>query len=143
MGCRFHPAVVHAHLFQANPDRRRRAYASPTGVYAPGCGLAAVCMSWSAAEYLYMVLAINRTRLPPEALFVLRFQKFGALLRPGRPYGELLSDFDAAMLPTLRKFVELAAYRRREVPGRLEGDALRAHYDALLEKYIPAGVLRW
>ena len=143
VGCRFHPAVVHAHFFQANPDRRRRAYASPTGVYQPGCGLQAVCMSWSAAEYLYMVLAMNRTRLPPEALFVLRYQKFAALLRPGRPYGELLSEFDRGMLPTLGAFAELAAYRRREVPGALEGAALREHYDALLEKYIPQGELRW
>lgn len=143
VGCPFHPAVVHAHLFQANPDRRRRAYASPTGVYQPGCGLQAVCMSWSGAEYLYMVLAVNRTRLPPEALFLVRFQKFAALLRPGRPYAELLSEFDRGMLPMLRSFVELAAYRRREVPGRLEGAALREHYAALLDKYIPQGQIGW
>lgn len=29
-------------------------------------------MSWSASEYLYMVLVKNRALLPPEALFVLR-----------------------------------------------------------------------
>lgn len=143
VGCRFHGAIIHSQFFQANPDRRRRAYATPTGVYSPGCGLSSVCMSWSGAEYLYMVLAMNRTQLPPEALFLLRYQKFGALLRPGQPYGELLSPFDRSMLPTLAKFRELSMYRRREVPGALEGEALKAHYDMLLAKYIPQGKLRW
>lgn len=143
VGCRFHPAIVHSQYFQANPDRRRRAYATPTGVYQQGCGLSAVCMSWSGAEYLYMVLARNRTLLPPEALFLIRYQKFGALLRPGQPYGELLSNFDKKMLPKLSKFRELAEYRRAELPNRLEGQALQDHYDALIEKYIPQLKLRW
>ena len=47
------------------------------------------------------------------------------------------------MLPMLRQFSELAAYRRVEVEGALEGDAFCQHYDALLAKYIPQGVLRW
>ena len=87
VGCRFHPSVVHSQYFQANPDRRRRAYATATGVYQPGCGLSSVCMSWSGAEYLYMVLARNRTALPAEALFLIRYQKFAAVLRSGQPYG--------------------------------------------------------
>jgi len=143
VGCRFHPAIIHSQFFQANPDRRRRVYASPTGVYQSGCGLGAVCMSWSGAEYLYMVLAMNKTCLPAEALFMLRYQKFAAVLRPGQPYGELLSAFDRSMLPSLRKFCDLIRYKRRDVPGRLEGDALRDHYDALMAKYIPQGTLRW
>ena len=39
LGVRFHPAILHSQFFSANPDRRRRAYSTPTGVYAPGCGL--------------------------------------------------------------------------------------------------------
>jgi len=143
VGCRFHPSVVHSQYFQANPDRRRRAYASATGVYQQGCGLSSICMSWSGAEYLYMVVAKNRTLLPPEALFLIRYQKFAAVLRPGQPYGELLSQFDRNMLPMLEKFREIALYKRADVPGRLEGDELRQHYDELLLKYIPQGKLRW
>ena len=144
VGCRFHPALVHSQYFQANPDRRRRQYATPTGMYAPRCGLGTVLMSWSGAEYLYMCLRMNSgVTLPPEAMFVLRYQKFAALLRAGQPYGELLSHFDRSMLPLLAKFRELAAYRRVDLgPERLQGEALRAHYDALLAKYIPQGELR-
>ena len=55
VGCRFHPAIACSQFFSVNPDRRRRIYSTPTGVYKPNCGLAAVHMSWSASEYLYMV----------------------------------------------------------------------------------------
>lgn len=144
VGCRFHPAVVHSQLFAANPDRRRRGLATPTGIYSPGCGLSSVVMSWGAGEYLYLVLCLNGSRLPPEALFCLRHQRFRALLRPGSPYAELLSAWDRAQLPRLARFQELVAYHRRELgPGALHGEALRAHYSALLDRYIPQRVLRW
>ncbi len=57
VGCRFSPEIACAQFFSVNPDRRRRLYSTPAGMYRPGCGLAAVYMSWSAAEYLYMVRA--------------------------------------------------------------------------------------
>ena len=55
VGCRFHPAIACPQFFSVNPDRRRRMYSTDTGVYKEHCGLAAVHMSWSASEYLYMV----------------------------------------------------------------------------------------
>ena len=44
------------------------------------------------------VLALNRTRLPAEALFLIRHQRFHALHRPGQPYDELLCDADRNMV---------------------------------------------
>ena len=72
VGCRFHPAIRHSQFFSANPDRRKRLYSSPTGVYREGCGLGGVLMSWGAGEYLHLVLRLNRVALPAEALFCLR-----------------------------------------------------------------------
>ena len=102
-------------------------------------------MSWGASEYLYLMLCLNKTLLPPEALFCLRHQKFAALLRPGAPYTELLSPWDRQQLPRLAAFQRLTAYRRQPPPGEgaLEGRALREHYSALLAKYIPQRVLHW
>ena len=40
-----------------------------------GGGLASVHMSWSYSEYLYMLLLMNNTELPPEALFIIRYHK--------------------------------------------------------------------
>jgi hypothetical protein len=72
LGCRFAPQIGHAELFSSNPDRRRRAFGTPEGVYAPGCGLKEVYMSWGAPEYLYLVMVLNQVALPEEALFILR-----------------------------------------------------------------------
>ncbi|CAL5229986.1 g13419 [Coccomyxa viridis] len=145
VGCRFHPAIACSQFFSVNPDRRRRIYSTPTGVYKPNCGLAAVLMSWSASEYLYMVLILNRTRLPPEALFLIRHQRFFALNRPGEPYSELLSESDRLMVPWLSRFRELSAYKRSDdaPQERLTGQAFRNHYSGLIRKYIPGGTLRW
>ena len=66
------------------------------------CGLRSVYMSWSAAEYIHMVMQRNHTALPPEALFVLRFQKAYSLTRGA--YAELMDDHDVAMLPWLAAF---------------------------------------
>ncbi len=34
-------------------------------------------MAWSYSEYLYMLLLMNGTKLPPEALFIIRYHKVG------------------------------------------------------------------
>ncbi|EIE21644.1 DUF706-domain-containing protein [Coccomyxa subellipsoidea C-169] len=145
VGCRFHPSIVCSAFFSVNPDRRRRIYNTPTGIYREGCGLAAVHMSWSASEYLYMVLLLNKTNLPAEALFLIRHQRFHSLNRPGAPYDELLSGSDRLMVPWLARFKELSAYKRKPPPpgGRLTGDAFRAYYSGLIAKYIPQGTLHF
>lgn len=55
-----------------HPRRRRRTYSTSLGVYAEHCGLRNVYMSWGAPEYLYMMLVLNQTALPEEALFMIR-----------------------------------------------------------------------
>ena len=52
------------------------------GKYSPGCGLASVQMSWSAAEHLHLVLSLNHTQLPPAALFLVRYQQASLLRTP-------------------------------------------------------------
>lgn len=143
VGCRFHPAVVHSQFFQANPDRRRRALMTPTGMYSMGCGLSSVMMSWSHAEYLYMVLVKNGVVLPPQAMFLIRFQKFASLFRSNKPYNELLSRSDRALLPLLKRFRELSVYKQQEIPGKLSGEEFFSFYDSLISKYIPQKKLRW
>ncbi|KAK9811675.1 hypothetical protein WJX72_008154 [[Myrmecia] bisecta] len=143
VGCRFSPNIACSQFFSVNPDRRRRLYNTPTGMYQAGCGLQSVYMSWSASEYLYMVLLLNRTELPPEALFLIRHQKFAALTRPGGAYADLLDADDRHMLPWLQRFQELAAYKRKPLEGRLSGQAFKDYYSRLIAKYIPQGAMRW
>ena len=91
------------------------------------------------------MLILNRTRLPAEALFLIRHQRFFALNRPGEPYSELLSESDQLMVPWLSRFRELSAYKRSNLAPqeRLTGQAFRDYYNGLIRKYIPSGTLRW
>lgn len=141
VGCAFSRHIECPQFFSVNPDRRRRIYNSSIGMYKRGCGLKSVYMTWSASEYLHLVLVLNRCTLPPQALFVLRYQKFFSLLRGS--YKELLNDDDRAHMPWLECFQELSSYKRSELPGRLEGQELTDYYDALIRKYIPEGLLFW
>jgi inositol oxygenase len=143
VGCRFHHGVVNSNFFQANPDRRRKMYSSPLGIYKKNCGLQSVYMSWSGPEYLYMVLAMNKTQLPPEALFLIRNQKFRSVLKPCQPYHELMSDWDKQQLPRLRKFIDIIEYKKRDAHDELPISEIKSYCSALIEKYIPQHTLKW
>ena len=77
LGCRFDGNIDGGQFFTANPDRRRRLYQTQLGIYQEGCGLQNVFMSWSASEYLYLMLLLNDTSLPREALFIIRLVSAG------------------------------------------------------------------
>ncbi|GIL44031.1 hypothetical protein Vafri_1604 [Volvox africanus] len=145
LGCRFSPHILGSQYFTANPDRRRRLYNTPTGLYDSGCGLLNVVMSWSAQEYLYLVLMLNRVPLPPDASWILRHAKFLSLTRPHSCYLPLCSGDDLRRLPLLRSFQSMVAYRRMELPEgfALVGEARTSYYTQLIARYIGDGPLQW
>jgi inositol oxygenase len=133
LGCRFATDIQGAQHFTANPDRRRRIYNSPLGIYQPQCGLESVFMSWQANEYLYLLLLLNETKMPPAALFILRHQKFHTLKTS---YSALCSPENLSWLPLLSSFRDLTTYRKVDVPNRLPPAELRKHYELLISKYL-------
>lgn len=88
--------------FKGSPDYINPAYNSKLGVYAEGCGLDNVVMSWGHDDYMYLVRALflqsnqpsssistplileimlqvakeNKTTLPSAALFIIRYHSF-------------------------------------------------------------------
>ena len=140
VGCRFSCKIADHQYFSVNPDRRNRTYATDLGVYTSNCGLGAVYMSWSGSEYLHMILALNATTLPHEALFIARHQRHGALLRGG--YRQFLDARDEAALAWLTRYVQQST-----VAARVDDDRrLRSYYDGLVAQFFPNnanGVLRW
>lgn len=46
------------------------------GMYKPKCGISNLIMSWGHDEYLYRVLIHNKTKLPKEALTMIRYHSF-------------------------------------------------------------------
>lgn len=90
VGCRFSDTIRHHQLFYPNPDRRNRQHNSVNGIYQPGCGLHEVNFSWSGAEYLYLMLYLNGTNLPAQALYCIRYHKFDSLFKGA--YKHLLAE---------------------------------------------------
>src|SRR3984893_12951068 len=100
VGCAFSEKIVYPEFFADNPDSHNPAYQSPNGIYAEGCGLDKVHLSWGHDEYLYQIV---KDYLPEEALYMLRYHSF----YPGHrenAYPHLMSDHDRKMFAWVRAF---------------------------------------
>lgn len=91
-----------------------------------------------------MMLVLNQTELPEEALFIIRYQRCLALTRPGGAYRQLMSDMDKSLMTLLADFQHLIVYKRVQLPPEaLTGEQLKAHYDNLITKYLGEDKLYW
>jgi len=131
VGCRFSEACVYPEFFAANPDSTHPVYATPLGIYAPGCGLDAVHMSWGHDEYIYHVV---KDQLPLEALYALRYHSFYPWHKEGA-YGDLLNEQDRAMLPWVKAFNRYDLYSKGD--RRPDLAALRPYYEELVAEFFP------
>ena len=75
-------------------------------IYMDNCGFDNVIFSWGHDEYLARTLHINKTYLPPEALYIIRYHSFYSWHTHLRSYGlKHLADYkDWYMLPHLNVF---------------------------------------
>ncbi|CAM6126522.1 unnamed protein product [Calypogeia fissa] len=139
LGCAFDESIVHHEFFADNVDSKDARFTSQNGIYEEGCGLEKVAMSWGHDEFLYQVLQHNKTTLPPQALFVIRYHSFYALHHSGA-YTHLMNDFDREMLPWLHEFNKYDLYSKSKV--RVDVEEVKPYYMALIEKYFP-NELQW
>jgi len=136
VGCAFSPAIVYPELFAANPDASHPEYSTHHGIYAPGCGLDHVWMSWGHDEYLYHVV---RDHLPAEALAIIRYHSFYAGHRE-RAYDHLMNEDDRRLFEHVRDFNRYDLYSK--VPVRPDLETLRPYYEDLVAEFLP-GELAW
>ncbi len=136
VGCGFDPRVVHADLFEANPDARAPDLATPLGIYEAGCGLDALLLSWGHDEYLYHVV---RAYLPEPALDVVRYHSFYAW-HQGGAYAQLAAPGDAEKLAAVRRFNPFDLYSKSD--ERPDWPALRPFYEGLVAEFLP-DELQW
>lgn len=137
VGCAFDPAVVYHGLFAANPDHGRF---GALGRYRAGCGFDAVRFSFGHDEYLARVLEAHAAcRLPPRAVYVVRYHSFYAWHRDGA-YARLAGVTDRALRPLLRAFQRCDLYSKGAPP--VDAAALRPYYAGLMRKYGLDGALR-
>lgn len=72
-------------------------------MYEPNCGLENVLLSWGHDEYLYRVLKHNKTKLPEQALNMIRFHSFYPWHTSG-DYEHLLEEKDEETKKWVLKF---------------------------------------
>jgi len=139
LGCKFSDSIVFPEFFKDNPDYHHPVYSTQYGCYEPNCGLDNVLMSWGHDEYMYQVLVGNNTKLPEEALYMVRFHSFYPWHTSGA-YDYLCTDKDRRMLEWVLKFNEFDLYSKGDVLPDIDG--LKPYYQSLIDKYCP-GKLKW
>ncbi|XP_071495257.1 inositol oxygenase-like isoform X1 [Diadema antillarum] len=140
VGCKPVESVAYGlKSFADNPDIKDPRYNTRLGMYKENCGLNNVMMSWGHDEYMYHVLIKNKTTLPEEGLYMVRFHSFYPWHRSGE-YTYLMDNRDEEMLKWILEFNQFDLYSKSDsVP---DIDALRPYYQSLVDKYLP-GKLKW
>ncbi len=134
VGCKFSDKIVYPEFFISNPDSTNPEYNSPLGIYAKGCGMRNVTMSWGHDEYLYQ---ITKDYLPEPALYMIRYHSFYAQHRENA-YDHLLDDHDRKMFDWVKKFNPYDLYSKNPVAPNVK--ELRPYYEDLIAKYLPKTV---
>jgi inositol oxygenase len=131
VGCAYSGQIVFPEFFRDNPDSKNPRYQSRLGIYAEGCGLDHVDLSWGHDEYLYHVV---KDHLPEPALYMIRYHSFYPGHREGA-YDYLLNHRDREMFEWVRKFNPYDLYSKGSDRPKLE--ELRPYYADLIAEYFP------
>jgi len=134
VGCAFDSVVVHSDSFAANPDTKDPRYNTQCGIYEEGCGFSKINMSWGHDEYMYRVLVHNKSTLPKEALYLVRYHSFYPW-HNGGAYKHLMDDSDRELFKWIKEFNKFDLYSKSDsVP---DVKAVTPYYQSLIDKYCP------
>ncbi|KAF5297026.1 hypothetical protein FQA39_LY12240 [Lamprigera yunnana] len=140
VGCQWTDDIVYRqHSFTRNIDGKNPKYNTKYGMYQPNCGLENVLMSWGHDEYLYWVLKHNKTTLPEESQYMIRYHSFYPWHNSNN-YSHFESPKDTKMKEWVQLFNKYDLYTKSSVIPDIEN--LWPYYQNLIDKYIP-GVLKW
>ncbi|XP_013167610.1 PREDICTED: inositol oxygenase-like [Papilio xuthus] len=140
VGCKWGPSIVYGDdSFKDNPDTYNPKYNTEYGMYEPQCGIEQLMMSWGHDEYLYRVLVHNKSSLPKEALYMIRYHSFYPW-HAGGDYQHLITEKDNYIKEAVLKFNQYDLYTKSA--GIPDIEALWPYYESLIDKYIP-GELEW
>ena len=139
VGCAFDEKIIYPGTFADNPDTEDPVYSTKYGMYAPGCGMDNVMLSWGHDEYLYHVCK-EQSLLPDEALAMIRYHSFYPWHSEGA-YSWAMNEKDHKMLAAVKAFNPYDLYSKSdEVPSV---EVLKDYYMELIDEYFPQKVIRW
>tara|TARA_B110001450_G_scaffold231029_1_gene232644 strand:+ start:1367 stop:2164 length:798 start_codon:yes stop_codon:yes gene_type:complete len=133
VGCKIPETIVYPEFNHLNKDMKNPLYNTNLGIYKNNCGLNNVTCSWGHDEYLYQVLKYNKTLLPVEALYIIRFHSL-YLHHLHNEYSDLIDEHDRDMFKYLKLFNKYDLYTKTD-NFVLDNDILN-YYDKLINKYI-------
>jgi inositol oxygenase len=113
-----------------------------TSSYENNCGFNKVTFSFGHDEYLASVLEKNKTKLPKEAIYLVRHHSFYAWHTPRvdkRGYTHLANDYDWYMLPLLKALQQSDLYSK--LPTKPDFDAVKDKFKDLVEHYFENSTL--
>lgn len=131
VGCAYSDKIVFSELLADNPDSKNPQYQTACGMYAEGCGLDNVLMSWGHDEYMYHVV---KDYLPPEALYMIRYHSFYPAHREGA-YGHLMNADDRKYFNAVKAFNPYDLYTKSA--ERPDAEKLRPYYEDLWNEFFP------
>ncbi|KAG5319223.1 MIOX oxygenase, partial [Pseudoatta argentina] len=104
VGCDWSDSIVYRTTsFDNNPDGKDSRYNTKYGMYKPKCGISNLMMSWGHDEYLYRLLVHNKSKLPKEALAMIRYHSFYPWHASG-DYMHFCTSEDIEMLKWVTEF---------------------------------------
>ena len=108
-----------------------------TNIYKNYIGFNNVIFSWGHDEYLAKLLEENKTNLPKEAIYIIRYHSFYSWHTPrngDRGYTKLANDFDWYMLPLLKLFQKSDLYSKNNNISNISN--IKKKYTPLIKKYL-------
>jgi len=139
VGCKIPDCVVFPEFNKLNPDATNPEYNTDLGIYEKGCGLNNLMLAYGHDEYLYRVLVHNKTKIPDEGLYMIRFHSCYPW-HTGGAYSQFENDTDRRMKARVVAFNKFDLYTK--VEKHPDPEKLWPYYEKLVDKYCP-GVLEW
>ena len=106
-------------------------------IYNKNCGLDNCYITYGHDEYLYSVLKFNETKLPQEALYIIRYHSLYTW-HTHDSYDYLESEYDKAMKGYVKLFNLSDLYSKdSHIFSSHEINELNKYYQPIIDKYLP------
>ncbi len=125
VGCKLSKKCILPELNKLNPDKY-----SKMGIYERHCGMNNLTISFGHDEYLYQILKKNKTTLPKEALYIIRFHSLYPW-HTGGDYTRFENKEDEEMKVWVKYFQKFDLYTKENTVYKIDRD----YWDLLLDKF--------
>lgn len=134
VGCLYYDINEH---YMKNLDYKNKEFNTKYGIYKSFCGFNKIHMSYSSCEFIASQLENLKTKLPKEAIYILRFHKFKSWINgsntKSRNYTYLANEYDWKMLPLLKLFNKC---KNISMNKKIDINEIQKKYKRLANKYI-------